>query len=151
MRNVVPQVIPHSAFTFRIPHSRPAPSHGTQLKPSAVPVPVQAPLAQPVQLTHLPLPHCELLVHQHGVPAVLQVPVGEDTLLQLPIGQEKPATETSAWQLVLSAVPLPVQAPVHWEAELTHLPLEQSESAAQRHAVWAELQTGAGESDVWQE
>jgi hypothetical protein len=121
------------------------------LKPSAVPVPVHAPLAQPAQLAHLPLPHCELLVHQHGVPAAVQVPVGEETLLQLPIGHEKPATEVSGWQLVPSAVPFPVQAPVHCEAELTHLPLEQSESAAHRHAVWAELHTGAGESEVGQE
>jgi hypothetical protein len=54
------------------------------------------------------------------------------------------ATDVAVWQSSLSAVPLPVQVLVHWLSLLTHLPLEQSESATQRHAVFAELMTGAG-------
>jgi hypothetical protein len=45
-------------------------------------------------------------------------------------------------------VVLPEQVPVHWLLALTHLPLEQSPSATHRHAVWAELRTGVGESVV---
>ena len=45
-------------------------------------------------------------------------------------------------------VVLPVQLPVHWLLALTHLPLEQSPSATQRHAVPPELRTGVGVSDV---
>jgi hypothetical protein len=47
---------------------------------------------------------------------------------------------------------LPVQPldGLHWLLALTHLPLEQSPSATQRHAVPPELRTGAGESVVVQ-
>jgi hypothetical protein len=39
-------------------------------------------------------------------------------------------------------------AGLHWLSALTHLPLEQSESATHRHAVLAELRTGVGVSVV---
>ena len=45
-------------------------------------------------------------------------------------------------------MPLPVHEPVHWPLAFTHLPLEQSPSATQRHAVCAALQAGAGDSVV---
>ena len=54
------------------------------------------------------------------------------------------ATEVAVWQSSLSVDPIPVHVPVHWPSLLTHFPLEQSESATQRHAVFAELMTGAG-------
>jgi hypothetical protein len=66
----------------------PAARQGTQLKPSVAPVPVQAPEAQPAQLTHWPLGHCEFAVHQQGVPDALHVPEGDATPLQLPALQE---------------------------------------------------------------
>ncbi len=56
------------------------------------------------------------------------------------------ATETSGWQFAVSAAPLPVHVPVHWLPLFTHLPLEQSASATQRHAVWTHA--GAGNSEV---
>ena len=46
-------------------------------------------------------------------------------------------------QRVLSAAPAPVHAPVHWP-EPTHLPLGQSLSATQTHALWSARHTGAG-------
>jgi hypothetical protein len=109
---------------------------------------MQAPDAHPDHDAHcVLLGHCESLVHQQGIPAAVHRPVGDDTLSQLPIEHDHAlATETAVSQSSLSAVPLPVHMPatVHWLSLLTHLPLEQSESATQRHAVFAELRTGAG-------
>ena len=97
----------------------------------------------------MPLPHWESFVHQHGVPEAVHVPAGEVTSLQLPLEQAHAVgAEVTGWQSTLSAAPLPVQAPVHWPFALTHLPLEQSESATQRHAVCAALETGGGERVV---
>jgi hypothetical protein len=93
--------------------------------------------------------HCVSFVHQQGIPASAQVPVGEVTSMQLPVEQvQAVATDVSSWQLALSATPLPVQEPVHWPFALTHLPLAQFESATQRQAVWVASGTGAGESRV---
>jgi hypothetical protein len=109
---------------------------------------VQAPAAQPAQGAHLPLPHWESFVHQHGVAEAVHVPAGEVTSLQLPLEQAQAVgAEVTGWQPTLS-VALPVQVPLHWLFALTHLPLEQSESAAQRQAVCAALETGAGERVV---
>jgi hypothetical protein len=110
------------------------------------PVPEQAPDAQPDQLAHwVPLGHWASLVHQQGTPAEVHVPLGDDTLSQLPSEQDHEfATDVAVRQSSLSAEPLPVHVPVHWPLTLTHLPLEQSESATQRHAVCPELGTGAG-------
>ncbi len=48
-----------------------------------------------------------------------------------------------------SGAPVPVQDPAsHEEADATHVPLEQFESATQRHPSCVALQTGAGESVV---
>ena len=111
-----------------------------------LPVPLQAPSAHPAQLTHWASPgHCASLVHQHGTPAAVHWPPGDVTLSQLPIEQDQVlATEVAVSQSWLSCGPVPVQVPVHWLLALTHLPLEQSESATQRHAVCPELGTGAG-------
>jgi hypothetical protein len=110
---------------------------------------VHDPAAHPAQVTHLPPAHSESLVHQQVTPAALHVPVGDATLSQLPVAHPQPLTaEVIAWQSDPSAVPLPVQVPVHWLFEFTHLPLEQSESATQRHAVCAALHTGVGEREV---
>jgi len=111
-----------------------------------VPLPVQLPDVHPAQLAHwAPLGHCESLVHQHGTPAAVHLPLGEDTLSQLPIEQDQAlATDVAVTQLSLSAGPLPEHVPVHLLAALTHFPLEQLESATQRHAVFPELGTGAG-------
>jgi hypothetical protein len=69
-----------------------------------VPVPVQAPEAQPFQLEHrAPLGHCELLVHQHGTPAAVHVPVDEVTVSQLPEEHDHAsAVEVAVWQSSLS-------------------------------------------------
>jgi hypothetical protein len=111
------------------------------------PFPVQAPDdAHPDHdAQSVPLGHCVSLVHQQGTPAAVHGPVGDVTLLQLPIEHDHAlATEAAVWQSSLSAVPLPVHVPVHWLSLLMHLLLEQSESATQRHAVLPELRTGAG-------
>jgi len=125
--------------------------YGTQWKAfRLVPVPVHAPDAQPFHEAHsAPLPHCELLVHQQGTPVAVHVPVGELTVSQLPAEHDQAsAVEVAVSQSWLSAVPLPVHVPVHWLLTLTHLPLAQSVSATQRHAVLAEFKTGVGVSDV---
>jgi hypothetical protein len=49
---------------------------------------------------------------------------------------------------LLSALPLPVHVPVHWEAPLTHFPLGQSLSATHRQDVLPALTFGAGDSVV---
>jgi hypothetical protein len=110
------------------------------------PLPVHADAAHPVHDEHwVPLGHCESLVHQHGTPAAVQAPDADDTLLQLPIEHDHALAALAAvWQSSLSAVPVPVHVPVHWLSLLTHLPLEQFESATQRHAVFAVLRTGVG-------
>jgi hypothetical protein len=88
-------------------------------------------------------------VHQHGTPAVAHCPVGDATSSQLPIEQDHAsATEAAVWQPSLSEAPVPVHVPVHWLAKLTHLPLEQFESATQRHALPLALRTGAGDRVV---
>jgi hypothetical protein len=117
-----------------------------------VPAPLQAPDPQPFHVEHsAPLPHCESLVHQHGVPDAVHVPLGEDTVSQLPAEHDHAsAVELAVSQFALSCDPLPVHVPVHWVLALTHLPLEQSESATQRHAVPPEFNTGAGVSVVVQ-
>jgi hypothetical protein len=90
-----------------------------------------------------------LLVHQHGTPAAVHVPVDEVTVLQLPIGHaHAPAIDVAVRQFWASAGVSPVHVPVHWFAALTHLPLEQFESDVQRHAVWPAFRTGAGVSVV---
>ena len=108
--------------------------------------PVHAPDAHPDHVAHsVPLGHCESLVHQHGTPAAVHWPVGDETLSQLPMEHDHAlATDVAVWQSSLSAEPLPLHVPVHWLSLFTHLPLEQSESATQRHAVFPELMTGAG-------
>jgi hypothetical protein len=102
--------------------------------------------AHPDHVPHcVPDGHCESLVHKHGTPAAVHVPDGDETLLQLPIEHDQAfATEAAVWQSSLSAPPVPVHVPVHWLSLLTHLPLEQSESATHRHAVFVELMTGGG-------
>jgi hypothetical protein len=111
-------------------------------------VPVQAPAAHPFHEAHsAPLGHCALLVHQQGTPAAVQVPLGEETVSQLPAEHDHAsAVEVNTSQSSLSAVPLPVQplAGVHWLLLFTHLPLEQLASAVQRQAVPEELSTGEG-------
>jgi len=118
------------------------------------PVPVQAPEAHPFHDEHsAPLPHCELLVHQQGTPDAVHVPLGEETVSQLPAEHDHAlGVDVAVSQSSLSAVPVPVQPleGLHWLFELTHLPLEQSESATQRHAVLAELRTGVGVNVVVQ-
>jgi hypothetical protein len=115
---------------------------------SGVPVPLQAPVAQPAHETQLPLAHCASLVHQQGMPAPSQAAVGLVTLLQLPIAQAYvAAAATTLAQPATSGVPEPEHVPVH-RAALTQWPLEQFESATHEQAVCAELQEGAGESVV---
>lgn len=120
------------------------------MKAFPVPLPVQAPVVHPAQLAHrAPLGHCESFVHQHGTAASAHRALGDVTSSQLPIEQDQAfATDVAVLQSSRSAGALPVQVPVHWLLALTHLPLEQSESATQRHAVSPELGTGAGESVV---
>jgi hypothetical protein len=111
-----------------------------QFIPSAAPEPVHAPEAQPAQLTHFPLLHWLLAVHQQGVPAAPHVPVDDETLSQLPVEHENVApVALSGWQLAASPLPDPVHVPVHWLAELMHFPLEHWLSAVHRHAVLPEL------------
>jgi hypothetical protein len=109
-------------------------------------LPVQAADAHPDQPAHfVPPGHWESLVHQHGTPSAVHWPVGDETLLQLPVEHDQVlATVTAVRQSSGSAVPFPVQVPVHWLSLLTHLPLEQFESSTQRQAVFAALITGAG-------
>jgi hypothetical protein len=111
-----------------------------------VPVPLQTPDPQPAHDAHIaPLPHCESLVHQHGTPAAVHIPLGDDTLLQLPIEHDHWfAIERVVSQSSLSAEPTPVHVLTHWLSLLRHLPLEQFESATQRHAVLSDLITGGG-------
>jgi hypothetical protein len=79
------------------------------------------------------------------MPAAVHTPDSDDTLLQFPIEHDQALAALAAVsQSSLSAVPLPVHVPVHWLSLLMHLPLEQFESATQRHAVFAVLRTGAG-------
>jgi hypothetical protein len=112
------------------------------------PVPEQAPGEQPAHTAHsVPVGHCESLVHQHGTRAAVHWPLGEDTSLQLPIGQDQAlAVEVAVSQSSESrvALALPEQVPVHWLSALTHLPLEQLESATQRQPPRAALKTGRG-------
>jgi hypothetical protein len=113
---------------------------------------VHAPEAQPAQFAQVaPDGHCESLVHQHGTPAAAQVPPGEVTVLQLPTGHDQElATDIAVRQSWLSAGLAPLHVPEHWLSALTHLPLEQFESATQTQAECAELRTGAGVSVVVQ-
>ena len=114
-----------------------------------MPTAVQAPEAHPAHGAHLPVLHCASVVHQQGIPAAVQVPVGEVTSLQLPVEHVQPVvTDVRSWQLALSATPLPVHEPVHWLFALTHFPLAQFESETQRHAVWVGSGTGVGERGV---
>lgn len=105
--------------------------------------------AHPAQLTHLLPEHWASLVQKQAMPAAPHVPIGEVTLSQLPTEHAHAvATDVSDTQFALSAVPLPVHAPLHWPLAFTHLPLEQSESAAHRQAVCVALHTGRGERVV---
>ena len=69
-----------------------------------VPVPVQAPDAQPFQLAQrAPLGHCALLVHQQGTPAAVHVPDDDVTVSQLPAEQDHAsAVEVAVSQSSLS-------------------------------------------------
>jgi hypothetical protein len=79
----------------------------------------------------------------------VHVPLADVTLLQLPMEHDHAlAVDVAVWQSSLSAVPEPVQVPVHWLLLFTHLPLEQFESAT--HRQWPPLRTGAGVSVVVQ-
>jgi hypothetical protein len=120
--------------------------YGTQWKVLPVPAPVQAPDGQPAQAAQCaPDPHCASLVHQHGTPAAVHALAGDVAVLQAPIGQAQAlATDVAVRQSLLSAGVSPVHEPEHCELPLTHLPLEQFESATQRHALWAALSTGVG-------
>ena len=111
-----------------------------------VPAPEQAPVAHPAHVAHCePEGHCESLVHQQGTPAAAHVPVGDVTVLQLPTEQDHAlAIDVAVRQFSSSAGAVPVQEPEHTLSAFTHLPLEQFESATQRHAVWPELSTGGG-------
>jgi hypothetical protein len=123
--------------------------HGTQWNASPLPVALHAPVPQPAQLAQRPPEHCESLVHQHGVPEAEHVPVDDVTVLQLPFEHDHAvAAAVTRAQFAPSAMPVPVHEPVHWLFALTHLPLAQSESATQRHAVCAAFETGAGERVV---
>ena len=98
----------------------------------------------------MPPAHWLSAVHQQVTPPAEHVPVGPPTSLQLPVVQAMWAVEVRAWQPETSPLPLPVQLPVHCPLPLTHLPLEQSESATHRQAVCAALHAGVGESVVAQ-
>jgi hypothetical protein len=37
----------------------------------------------------MPFEHCASLVHQHGIPDAVHVPVGEGTSLQLPVEHDQ--------------------------------------------------------------
>jgi hypothetical protein len=90
-------------------------NYGAQWNAFAVPFPVQAPDAHPAQLAHwVPLGHCESLVHQQGTPAAVHDPLGDVTLLQLPMEHDHAlATDVAVSQSSLSLGALPVQVPVH--------------------------------------
>jgi hypothetical protein len=120
------------------------------LKPFPVPDPEHCPAAQPAHDEHIaPVGHCESLVHQHGTPADVHIPLDDDTVSQLPAEHDQAfATEVAVSHPSASAVPVPVQLPVHRLLALTHLPLEQSPSATHMHAVLPALRTGAGVRDV---
>jgi hypothetical protein len=109
---------------------------------------VHAPDAHPAQFEHcVSTGHCAFEVHQQGTPAALHVPVDDVTVLQLPSEHAQAvAVDDAVWQFWLSDGPLvlPLHVPVHWLVLFTHLPLEQSESATQTHAVCPEFNTGAG-------
>jgi hypothetical protein len=109
-------------------------------------VPVQAPDGQPAQAAQwVPDPHCASLVHQHGTPAAAQPPLGDVAVLHVPAAQDQAlAMDVAVRQSSLSAGASPVHETEHWELLLTHLPLEQFESATQRHALWSALSTGVG-------
>jgi hypothetical protein len=98
---------------------------------------VHCPEAHPYQLPHFsPLGHCESLVHQHGTPTDVHLPLGDVTLSQFPVEHDHAlAIDVAVSQSSLSFGALPVQVPVHWPSAFTHLRLEQSESATHRHAV----------------
>jgi hypothetical protein len=99
---------------------------------------------QPAQFAHFE-GHWESLVHQHGTFEAVHVPVGDVTVLQLPTGHVQAISlAVAVRQSWLSAGDAPLQVPLHWLSLLTHLPLEQSESATQRQADWSDLSTGAG-------
>jgi hypothetical protein len=84
-------------------------------------------------------------VHQQGTPAAVHVPLGDDTVSQLPTGHDHASgVALAVSQASLSAVPLPVQVPVHCSFASTHFRLEQAESATHRHAVPLLSSTGAG-------
>ena len=104
--------------------------------PSAVPEPLHAPAAQPTHSAQCPLVHWVSAVHQQATPAASQAPAAGVTVSQLPTEHAHTvAAETSVWQSAPSVAPLPEHVPVHCPLLLAHLPLEQSESATQRHAV----------------
>ena len=113
-----------------------------------MPVPEQLPAWHPAQVAQsVPLGHSESLVHQHGTPAAVHWPVGDDTSLQLPMGHDHAlAVAIAVSQSSESRVALapPEQVPVHWLSALTHLPREHLESATQRQAPRAALKTGVG-------
>jgi hypothetical protein len=117
------------------------------LKAFPVPDPLHAPSAHPAHAAQsVPSGHCASAVHQQGTPAAAHLPLGDDTVSQLPSEHAKvTGVEVAVSQSSLSAVPVPVHAPaLHWLFALTHLPLAQSASATHKHAVWALLRTGAG-------
>jgi hypothetical protein len=121
------------------------------LNQSPVPVPVQAPVAQPAQVTHCPLAQSASLVHQHETPAASHVTAGDVTSLQLPLVQPNPVgVAVTTWQPETSGAPVPEQVPTHCAA-LTHSPLGHSESATQTHPVRVGLHTGAGDRVVTHE
>ena len=83
------------------------------------------------------------------MPAPPHAPPGAVTVSHAPTAHDHAvAPEARTWHAVPSAAPLPLQLPVHWPLAFRHLPLEQSESATQRHAVWVALHAGVGESVV---
>jgi hypothetical protein len=91
-------------------------------------------------------------VHQQGTPGPGHAPPGEATLLQFPAEHDHLlAAEGTSAQSAASYLPAavgPVHVPVHRLLALEHWPLEQSVSAAQRHAVCAAFTTGVGDSVV---
>jgi hypothetical protein len=117
--------------------------------PSGVPDPVQAPDGQPAQDTQCPPLHWPSAVHQQATPEPAHAPPGVVIVSHAPTEQDQTvAAEMRDWQFALSTAPLPVHAPVHWLFRLTHLPLEQSPSATQRHTECVESHTGSGDRVV---
>jgi hypothetical protein len=119
---------------------------------SKVPVagPVQLPTAQPAQLPHTSPEHSPSLVHQQGTPAPLHVPAVLVTFEQLPAAQAQASGEalriSQPTESVAPPSTDPEQVPVHCPLTFAHLPLVQSESAAQRHVF--ETTAGGGTSGV---